>query len=262
MRLSRNNLHARADYLQKIILKKTESLNSAPDGSLRISRSNGINQFYCKFAPNEEKYLSKSETGLIKRIAQKDYDKKVLRSAESEIAILNKLLIQYDKGTVEDIYDQLNPVRKSLVEPIFLPDDEFIQNWLAEPYDKATFEEGAPVFLTSNNLRVRSKSEVIFADKYDELGIPFKYEVPLFLRGYGRVRPDFAVLDVKLRRVIYHEHFGRMDDPEYAEKNIKKLKAYLDNGFVLGKTLLITMETKGTPITPIDAERFIRNHFL
>ncbi|MBR5740530.1 MAG: hypothetical protein IKX81_04440, partial [Firmicutes bacterium] len=177
-----------------------------------------------------------------------------------ELTTLKALINKYEKGTVEDIYDKLAPARRELVEPIAMPDDEFIRRWLAEPYEKAGFDPGEPVFLTSNKLRVRSKSEIIFADKYDEFGIPFKYEPLLFLDGYGWVSPDFELLKIRYRQIIYHEHLGMMDDPEYAERNIRKIRAYEDNGFVIGRDLILTFETKGNHIGPADAERLIRNY--
>lgn len=70
-----------------------------------------------------------------------------------------------------------------------------------------------------------------------------KYEFPLKLKGYGIVYPDFTLLDVKHRREIYWEHFGMMDNPEYAYKAVLKLETYMKNGFYPGKNLLLTFET-------------------
>ena len=261
MRLSNNNMKGREHYLKRIITEKEISLKSAPVGRLRITSSRG-NPQYRHAEGGNEKYLSKSDMDLIKRIAQKEYDEEVVKSARSELTTLKTLVKKYEQGTFEDIYDRLAPARRELVEPIVVPDDEFIRKWLAEPYEKAGFDPDEPVFLTSNKLRVRSKSEIIFADKYDEFGIPYKYEPLIYLEDYGWVSPDFELLKIKYRQFIYHEHLGMMDDPEYVERNIKKIRAYEDKGFVIGKDLIFTFETKGNPIGPADAERLIRNYLL
>ena len=261
MRLSKNNLFARADHLEKLIERKKGELGRPVDGKLIVGSSHGKDQFFLESCDGQKKYLSKNEMSLIKSIAQKEYDQKVLAVAESELTTLKVLLKKYDNGTAEDIFDKLAPARQRIVEPIMLSNDEFIRRWLDEPYDQAGFAPGEPEFLTSKGLRVRSKSEIIFADKYDEYGIPFKYECPLQLDGFGQVRPDFKTLNVRLRRVIYHEHLGMMDDPDYAERNIRKIRAYERNGFVIGRDLILTFETRNNPVGPADADRLIRTYF-
>lgn len=260
MRLSRNNIVNRVHYLEKLIADRTKNLENAPDGKLRVSSGNDYPQYFCKLGGEKEKYAGKSQRELVKRLAQKEYDVRIIEAARSEITSLKILLKKYDRGTVEDIYDSLAPARRSIVEPFVLSDDEFIKSWLEESYEKASFEEGDAEFLTSKGLRVRSKSEIIIAEKYDEYNIPYKYECPLYLEGYGRVRPDFTILKIKYRQVKYHEHLGIMDDPEYAERNIKKIRAYEENGFILGRDLIITFETKKNPIGPMDIKRVIDNY--
>ena len=262
MRLSKHNLQMRADYLQKLIPSMAKRITDAPEGKLRISSHKGKNQFYYRTGKEKEKYLGKKELDFIKAVAQKEYDQRVIRGAESELATLKILIKKYEEGIVEDIYDKLASARRELVEPILIPDDEFIRTWVDESYDRLGFARGEPEFLTSRGLRVKSKSEIIIAEKYDEFDIPYKYECPLYLEGFGNVWPDFTVLNIRYRRVKYHEHLGKMDDPEYAERNIKKIKAYEDNGFILGRDLIVTFETKNNPINPTDIERVIKNHLL
>ena len=69
----------------------------------------------------------------------------------------------------------------------------------------------------------------------------------MYLKGYGWVNPDFRVLNIRLRKEFIHEHLGKMDDPEYAVKNIAKLNAYMRNGYFPGKNLIITFETQSAP---------------
>ena len=262
MRLSRNNISARIEYLKKLIQSIDIGQDRAYEGSIRVTSSNGCQQFYFKSADSKEKYIGKGNSDLIKSVVQREYVEKVRKTAESELITLQILLKKYDRGTVEDIYENLASARRSLVEPVIIPDEEFVRTWLEKPYERGVFEEGDPELLTSRGLRVRSKSEIIIAEKYDEYNIPYKYECPLYLEGFGNARPDFTVLNIRYRRIKYHEHLGKMDDPAYAERNIKKIKAYEDNGFILGRDLIVTFETKNNPINPIDIERVIKNHFL
>ena len=44
---------------------------------------------------------------------------------------------------------------------------------------------------------------------------------------------------------IYWEHDGRMDDPKYAEKAVRKINSYIANGYFLGDNLIVSFESSG-----------------
>ena len=95
---------------------------------------------------------------------------------------------------------------------------------------------------------MRSKSEKIIADKLYHLGIPYKYEAPLNLKGLGIIHPDFTIMDMKNRREVYWEHCGIMDNSEYAERAVARINQYERNGLHLGERLILTFETGNTPL--------------
>lgn len=107
---------------------------------------------------------------------------------------------------------------------------------------------------------MRSKSEKILADKLYAMNIPYVYEIPLYLRGYGDVRPDFMVLNKRTRKEYYWEHLGMMDDREYCEKTIRKIECYEKNGIFPGKNLLLTYETEMHPLNGRVVEEIIREY--
>ena len=81
------------------------------------------------------------------------------------------------------------------------------------------------------------------------MGIEYKYECPLKLKGYGVVYPDFTFLRKRDGKEIYWEHDGRMDDPAYAEKAIRKIHSYIANGIFPGEQLIISYESFGVVIS-------------
>lgn len=259
MILSLNNLNARASTLEEMIKRKTEILKTAPSGNLVLSSSRGKPQFFLKDdgIKGRRKYLGGLPNDLICALAQKDYDQRILRAAKNELATLNILIRKYSKGTMEDIWDNLAPQRQEMVTPIVLPDDQFISQWLGKPYDRLGFDNNAPEIYNTKGLRVRSKSEAGISDKYDSRSVPYRLEEPLKLEGFGTVYPDFKVLNVKYRKEFIHEHFGKMDDPGYVEANIAKLFAYQENGYVMGKNFILTMETRLHPFDPNDMDIII-----
>ena len=100
------------------------------------------------------------------------------------------------------------------------------------------------MILTEKGEQVRSKSEKILADYFYRKNILYKYEKPLYLRGYGMVYPDFTFLSSKTGQEIYWEHEGMMDKPEYARSAIRKIESYQKNGIYIGEKLILTFETE------------------
>ena len=86
------------------------------------------------------------------------------------------------------------------------------------------YEEGK-IHETLSSHMVRSKSEVIIANRLFERKIPFKYEYPLFADADGTFYlPDFTV--TVNGEDYYIEHLGRLDDKAYRAHWDKKEKWY------------------------------------
>ena len=102
---------------------------------------------------------------------------------------------------------------------------------------------------------VRSKTELIIADKLFEAGIVYDYEKPLDgIKSPGRIFPDFSFTDAAGDLLIW-EHFGRMDDPQYVKGHDWKMQWYADNDFTVGSNLFVTEEksTSGLDSTAFDS---------
>ena len=236
--------------LRKLLKIVRKELSHAPEGSLSIAKQGGRTWYRQRF-PGQAgaTYIKHSETSLICRLAQKRYDTLLCGAIELELKQLQagKLLAFQNLAAV---YDGLPELWKPFVEPHVLPDDMFIEQWLADHQSTASGES------------FKSKSERIHAMTYRELQVPFVYEPALHLDGYGTVRPDFVVLNVRTRRTFYHEHFGIMDDPGYCAKALAKLNDYHRNGYYEGKNLIITMESSLHPMDPDEVADLFRHYLL
>jgi ATP-dependent exoDNAse (exonuclease V) alpha subunit len=92
---------------------------------------------------------------------------------------------------------------------------------------------------------VRSKSELVIANKLHALEMKYEYERPLVgATEPGKLRPDFSFID-PAGEVIIWEHLGMMDRPEYREGWKWKLAWYEKNGFALDENLFKTEERSG-----------------
>ncbi|MBE5845984.1 MAG: hypothetical protein E7302_17825 [Butyrivibrio sp.] len=221
-----------------------------PAGSLRITSTGKYVQFmHCTDENNNRKsqgkYIKRENLSLAKQLAQKAYDQRVQKLVDRRIKQLDKLTKEYDDNEIEEIYNNLHSVRKTLIKPVEIPWGHRLADWKNTPYTGKEFGPGIPEIYTKKGERVRSKSEKILADTFFDMGIEYKYECPLKLKNFGVVYPDFTFLRKRDGKEIYWEHDGRMDDPEYAEKAVRKINSYIANGIFPGEKLIISYETSG-----------------
>lgn len=185
---------------------------------------------------------------LVRALAQKSYDEKLLRYTEKTSKQIRRLLESYEDDKIEKIYKAEHNKRKKLIIPIEPTYEQQIEKWMTIPFEGKGFGEGLPVILTNKGIRVRSKSEKILADYFDSLGLAYKYECPLHMKSFGNIYPDFTFLSRRTGKEIYWEHEGMMDNPEYARAAIQKIETYEKNGIFPGENLILTFETSMTPI--------------
>lgn len=236
--------------MEDIISRAREGLSNMPEGHLRISKDNERIRFYHCTNDRNGVYIPKSDDKLPKQLAQKSYNHAVIKLAENRICQLNKLLQDYSDDEIEQIYKKLHDERQALITPIDPTIEQKIKKWFEEPYNGREFQEGTAVIYSERGERVRSKSEKILADYFYKNDIPYLYEKPLFLKGYGTVYPDFTFFSGKLGKEIYWEHEGQMDKPDYARSAVKKLNLYQKNGIYIGERLILTFETETEVLNP------------
>lgn len=264
MDIVKKNLEKRKEYLQKIKTKVTLSLQKVQvEGTIRLCTSHKNPQYYLRTDPKDTKgkYIPQKDLAMVKKILQKEYNKKVVQSIDQEIKAIDTYFRLLPKKNMESIHETLHEARKKLVEPMFETDIQFVSKWENQKYIPKEIDDTVPLLFTAKGERVRSKSEIMIADFLYAEGIPYKYECPINLKGFGVIYPDFTILNVRERKIIYYEHFGKMDDPEYATKTVKKIKLYEQNGIHMGDTLIATWETKNCPLTPRDIRRVVQRIF-
>ena len=251
------------ERLKRIEEKVIDELENAPEGALRISKSNNRIQYYhfikgCN--QKNGKYMNKSDGELIYKLAQKSYNEKVLLLVKRRLKQINKLVEEYQDDEIEMIYKKETSDRRRLILPVEIPWEERLNQWMAEEYKYKQFNESDPIIFTEKGERVRSKTEKIIADYLFHENISYKYEKELKLKGYGVVYPDFTFLSKKTGEEIYWEHEGRMDDPIYVESAIKKITTYERNGIYPGERLILTFETRRTILNTSDIDRIVKKY--
>lgn len=258
----KNMLSEREKYLQKLKKEKEKALKSAPEGALRICSHGNRVQYYHRTDPKDFNgvYIREDKLKLVHKLAQKDYDQKVLKAVEKELNAIRRYYDNYPAKCPELIYENMHPERQKLIVPIYEVEEEYVRNWESVEYEGKDFSFGMPEYYTAKGERVRSKSEVIIADALNREDVPYRYEYPQYLSGMGTVYPDFTVLNVKNRKELYWEHLGMMDDPVYAEKAIQKIGCYQQDEIFPGENLILTYEAQKYPLNQRVVQQMIERY--
>lgn len=99
------------ERLARIIKRTKQELENAPEGTLRIGKSQGHPKYYhCKNGTSHNGvYLPKKEIELARQLAQKSYNEKILRYAEKTYRRITGLLKDYEDDKLEQIFFSEHP---------------------------------------------------------------------------------------------------------------------------------------------------------
>ena len=234
---------------------KTEA-DGFPDGRVSL-KLQGKQYYYYHVLDNSEKYLSKKDSETIRALVQKAYVKDVIKASECEMNMIKDVLDGYCIITPEEILDNLPEARKKYVTPVYVR-NRFDENWANEPYDKPIVING---FNSIKGDKVRSKSELIIADRMLIRGVPYRYECPLMVNG-KIIHLDFTAPRRRDNKLVYIEHCGMVDKTEYAENMVARINDYNKEGIYLGDRLFLTFETSKTPLDISTIDNLIDTHLI
>ena len=262
------NLDAHIIDLNEVIKRLESSLVSTPNGNITCRKIN--NKFYFfriqKGLPDEP--LGKNKEPLIRALAQKRYNKELLDALIWEkntlVRTTNNLNSNRRHKTAAQVWaDFPEPLKPYVVqEPGF--DEREIQKFINDTDDEFNYRKvvnNNDTFYTLRGEHVRSKSEILIADRLYYEGIPYHYEKTLYLAHPDKdcipILPDFTILNKRTLQTWYWEHFGRLHDEKYREEAKLKFDTYGYNNIVPGKNLIITMETAQNQLSTRYIEQLI-----
>lgn len=237
-------------------------------GNLIIKNEHGTKRYYKDRSSQglNMEYLGKNKTDEIKRLEEKNYYSKLLRILKKEEMIMLEILhLLEEKPDYESVFFDIPENKRHLITPyqekLERIKDEKLLEWHNRVLRKKStgFEKA---YITNNGETVRSKSEVIIADRLLFAGVPYYYESPLLIGNIQTWHPDFKILNKRTGEVYWWEHFGLMDDPEYCASCESKLEIFADNGIFYGKNLIITMESSLHSLNTVFVDSLIKEYLL
>lgn len=247
------SLDSRISDLQKQIAK-------LPDGHLLILK-NGKYRRFAHFHNGIRTYISKNDQQFIKLLLRKKYLSALLKDSIQEQQALQSYLDYYQNysSNVSQILD--DPVLHDILSNYLPTPSNELEEWAYSSFESNPYhpEQLRHTCLSGN--KVRSKSEVFIDQALFLHDIPFRYECALVLDSCT-IYPDFTIRHPQTGRTYYWEHFGLMDNPEYARKAFQKMQIYNENGILPSDQLILTFENKEKPLSNEKVEAVIADYFL
>lgn len=222
---------------------------------LKYRRKKGRISYYMVRGKTEV-YLKRGDDRL-EDAAKGTYYAELLKKANQDKKQLEACLMDLDnKDTIsglENVYESLSEPIRAFVKKateICGVSDSFAKRWLVKKNRfRDRYYSGKENFVTSNGEYVRSKSELIIADRLHAAGVPYVYEADLYLdEGKTLLHPDFTVLNKRTGREYVWEHFGMIHNQEYWENAQSKINTYARNGYFIGVNLIVTLEGVNNPL--------------
>ena len=230
------------------------SKNLKINGSLQCSSRGDTINYYQVFDDGSKKYLGRNDQQLIIALANKRHFCKMTDAVERERDQLDRCLKILESGTqisdIDKVYPSLHEGIRKLSGPFSITDDGYVMRWLKKNSYLRNRKQLSGQNKTLKGEYVKSKSEVIIADRMTYYGVPYVYEITTAKDAFDEMRyPDFFILNKRTRKEYFWEHLGKMGDPKYAAANQVKMEQFSKQGIIPGKNLIVSFECGDRPLS-------------
>lgn len=246
-------------YLENELRNVNKQQAFLPKGSLARARREDKTFFQRDYVENNKRKrqtISKDRQ-MFNDMARKVYLEEYKKVLEADIKLISSIKSKYVAPTATNILKLLKPKYEEIPREMFF-NDYSVNKWENQTYEQSTYKEDEKKHMTSKGLRVRSKSEMLIAERLYFYQVPFRYEEVLHI-GAKTYIPDFTIMS-KNGKIKYWEHCGLPNDKLYIFKFKEKLYDYESVGIVPWKNLIVTYEEEGFNLKIIDSE--IQNKLL
>ena len=249
-------IQARGAELEKKLNALKKQMDNLPEGELSCTENGKYYKWY-KYLKHQWHYIPKEKRPEAEALAVKTYLSNLMVDLQQEQAAINAYLSYYDPRKSRAEYILMHPGYQELLSNYFQPISVELQEWMQEPYEKNPKNpENLLIKSVSGNL-LRSKSEAFIDAALFYYKVPYRYECGLQM-GEVTFYPDFTLRHPNTGKIYYWEHFGMMDNPEYAENAYRKLQTYQAYEILPSDNLIMTFEDKNHPFDGEKAERTVQ----
>lgn len=240
-------LTAECQWEQTLLVKYQKELEKLPKGTLCKKHRNNKVYYYHQYRTNtggfEQKLIKQNQYFLVEQVKRRRFLEESIKSISNNIRLLDTFIAKFQAYSPDDISSKMAGTYKDL--PLICYSDSYskdVKNWIHEQFETTDKYPEHKIHQTSKGEMVRSKSEALIACMLDAYKVPYRYEAVLQL-GQVKFFPDFTILRPRDNKIIYWEHFGLMDDPEYIKKTLTKLLLFREQGLRIGEDIIITFDS-------------------
>lgn len=237
-----------------------ERLQTYPAGKLIYSQNGKHKKWYIS-CDGQKIYIPSNEKNTAVSMAEKKYYEVMLQDILQEKRAIQSYLDLCNKEQTGEEQLLETAVYAELLKKVFTSVNTEIAEWEKQDYERCPKYPEQLIHPIFNGQKVRSKSEAIIATMLHVNRIPFHYEEALHL-GKRVIYPDFTIRHPVTGQAYYWEHFGMMDNENYAQAAFQKMQLYNINGIMLSDTLLATFESEESPLKSNIVENMIQQYFL
>lgn len=237
-----NQLLKRKEYLCAQIEECKRAVSAAPPGKLEICSDRASTRWYVKPDNESRRYLPKKEIETARLLAEKRIASFRLEKLKKELRA-TELYLKHAPG--ESISPNIAKEQARYAELLVKNDNV---PWHLQPFNQNPFFPEKRIHPSPSGHLLRSKAECQIDTELFYRNIPFRYEDELYIGG-EIIYPDFVFYNEATGEYKYWEHFGRMAEPGYRAKTVRKTELYFNNGFIPGKNIYFTYETLDFPLT-------------
>jgi len=235
--------------LEDEIRSLTQKIDRLPPGKLNFSHNGKYLKWYQSDGHNQI-YIPKANRKLAEQLAQKKYLTLQRNELIQERDAINLYLKHHNpnRNSADKLFSKDSDYH-NLIQSYYKPFSEELDDWMNSPYEHNEMYPEQLNQPTISGHQVRSKSEALIDTILYKNQIPFRYEEALQIDD-TIYYPDFTIRHPRTGKTYYWEHFGMMDNPDYARNAFSKLQRYSSHGIFPDDNLITTYETKDMHLNP------------
>lgn len=231
---------------RKRLIKLNNIIKTSPEGGLVLRKNvNGHRRYYVVLkGVYKQVYANRKMLLTVYRLKQRKKAEKMIKLLENNIAVREYVL--------ENYVDCSDDAVEEMLPKAYRRDDELnakvnVQKGRGRqiPQSENPYRREELKHITSFNLKVRSKGELIMAEELYAAGFEFYYEKRLELYDEdGNIKvvyPDFTIV-LPGGFVVYWEHKGMLNDRNYMMHDMEKTQLYYINGIFEPHNLIVTTD--------------------
>ncbi len=210
------------------------------------------------------RYLGTIDNPMVRQLLTDGVLDRIINEIDERIDTIDQLLPCMRPIDIKNIENDLETVYgnfpRSVLEDLGLPDVENMPPAVGS--DNPDYHPENLQYVSSSGILVRSKSELLIADTYTALRIPFFYESRIYLKDGSFITSDFKAFSPSKGRWMYHEHAGMITLPEYRNRFYKKMEDYISVNLYPQHDVLFTFDNPDGTINMQLIQILIRQFML